>query len=222
MLTKELKEQLLKNRILARADGDVIDACFSEETVRIRHFGAGETLFSPNAESKCVGTVLSGTASAVPARSGDGAVLRLLCEGDTFGIANLYAEEEPFPSVITAKTATEILFVDFAAFRSLLERDVHAMRAYISFLNGRILYLNKKISALTVGGAEKKLAFFIAENECGGEFIPPASMSAVAELLNIGRASLYRALDALAASGLVVRDGKKILIPDKNALLSFI
>ena len=137
-----------------------------------------------------------------------------------FGVANLYANEMPFISVITAKSACRILFIDAEAFRALLERDTDAMRAYLKFMSQKIVFLNKKISTLTAGTTEKKLAFFLAENQHEGEFSSRIPMTAIAESLNIGRASLYRALDSLEAQGLIRRDGKTILIPDKDALIS--
>ena len=47
-------------------------------------------------------------------------------------------------------------------------------------------------------------------------------MSQLAVSLDIGRASLYRAFDALEAGNAVERDGKYIRLIDKDALKSFI
>jgi DNA-binding IclR family transcriptional regulator len=47
-------------------------------------------------------------------------------------------------------------------------------------------------------------------------------MSRLAELLGMGRASLYRAIDALCDEGLVEKQGKTILIRNKPALLRLI
>ena len=88
-------------------------------------------------------------------------------------------------------------------------------------MSRKIVFLNKKISTLTAGTTEKKLALFLAENQHDGEFSQRISMTAIAEILSVGRASLYRALDSLEAEGLIHRNGKSIFIPDKNALLNF-
>lgn len=222
MLDKKICECISQNRILGQADTKNIIACFTPDTFCTDSFPSDALIYSPQSTKKRVGIILSGTAIASPVSSSDGVMLRLMTRGDIFGIANLYADGECFPSVITAKTAVEVLFVDGDAFRALLKCDGGAMRAYLAFLCGRIIYLNKKISTLTAGSTERKLAFFLCENECGGEFSSPLSMSALAETLGVGRASLYRAIDSLCAEGLIARNGKKILITDKNALLNYI
>lgn len=222
MLDKRLLDCISKSRILKHADAKNLNACFTPDVVSVESFCQNDLIYSPRSTCLHVGIILSGTAIASPVSSSDGVMLRLMCVGDVFGIANLYAESECFPSVITAKNDVEVLFIESNAFCALLECDKNAMKAYLSFLCDRIIYLNKKISTLTAGNTERKLAFFLCENESGGEFVSPLSMCALAETLSIGRASLYRALDALVADGLIVRDGKKILIPDKNALLNFI
>ena len=137
-----------------------------------------------------------------------------------FGVANLYSEDQPFISMITANGNCQVLFIDANAFCDLIERDSVAMRSYLAFLSKKIIFLNKKISTLTAGSTEKKLAFFLAENQHDGTFSQHVSMLAIAETLNVGRASLYRALDTLEAHGLIHRDGKTIFIPDINALLN--
>ena len=115
-----------------------------------------------------------------------------------------------------------MLFINGTSFRSLIENDSGALNAYLRLMSDKIVFLNKKISTLTAGSTEKKLAVFLAEHERDGAFPQSLSMSALADILNIGRASLYRALDSLEAEGLIIRDGKKIMITDKNALLGFI
>ncbi|MBQ5661825.1 MAG: winged helix-turn-helix domain-containing protein, partial [Clostridia bacterium] len=45
------------------------------------------------------------------------------------------------------------------------------------------------------------------------------SITSLSELLDIGRASLYRAFDKLCEDGLIEKDGRRIRIPDTEALL---
>ena len=213
---------LTSNEILRTVDEQIIEKYLPDEKLCVVEAVAGEQILSPRTTDKRVGIVLSGTVTASPGTGGHHAMLKVLGEGDIFGIANLYANSSSFPSTICAKTACSILLIDGEAFMTLIENDRSALAAYLGFLSDRIVYLNRKISTLTAGDTEKKLASFLAKNERDGEFLQNASMSAIADMLNIGRASLYRALDALSASGLIVREGKKILIPDKNALLNLL
>jgi DNA-binding FadR family transcriptional regulator len=45
-------------------------------------------------------------------------------------------------------------------------------------------------------------------------------MSALSEMLDVGRASLYRALAKLEGDSLILRDGKTITVLDRDAMLS--
>ena len=45
-------------------------------------------------------------------------------------------------------------------------------------------------------------------------------MNSLCEMLNLGRASLYRAVDKLEADGCIKRNGKQITIINKELLLS--
>ncbi len=208
------------NLILSKAHPDNLKKYLSSDSVKFKSFSAGDEIYSPRSCERLVGILLYGCATVRPESEGENAILKLLRPEEMFGISNLYSQKQPFPSVITARCACEVMFIDAPAFASLIENDSGALRAYLSLLNNKIGYLNKKISTLTAGSTEKRLALYLAENQCDGEFSADLSMSALSDMLNVGRASLYRALDSLSAAGLILRDGKKILIPDKNALLN--
>ena len=210
-----------QNRILKGANAENIERYFDEKSVFVKTFHSGEVIYSKDSEKRCVGMIISGKATCEPFGSKDNALLRIMQENDTFGVANLYCVNEPFPSVIVAKTATKVLFIDGDAFCRLIENDASVLKAYLSFLSNKLVYLNKKISTLTAGTTEKKLAAYILENCDDNNTLPALSMSSLADILGIGRASLYRALDELEALDLIRKDGKTISITDKNALSSY-
>ena len=215
-------ELFSKNPILKDASDKNIEKHLNGESLRICRFKSEQRIISPNDTAKAIGIIISGVALVTPKSASHNAMLRVMTKNDMFGISTLYTQSVPFPSTISAKTDVEVLFIDGNAFKALLDADKGAMQAYLSLLSEKIIYLNKKISILTTSNAEKKLAFFICENERNGEFVSPLSMSALASILDVGRASLYRSLDALSNIGLIVRDGKKIIISDKNALNEYI
>lgn len=217
-----IRKCLKDNCIFGSADKNTLGAYITNEAVTVASFAPEQIIFSPSNKEKCIGMIVSGTATAAPASASDSSLLRLLTPSDMFGIANLYSENDVFPSIISAKTPTEVLFIKDTAFKSLLEADSSAMNAYLKLLSQKIVYLNKKISTLSAGSTEKKLAVFLCENEKNGEFVSPVSLSELSEMLSVGRASLYRAFDALTEKGLIARNGKRIVIPNKNALLKFI
>lgn len=47
------------------------------------------------------------------------------------------------------------------------------------------------------------------------------SVTSLSDLLNLGRASLYRAFDRLTADGWLIRNGKRLRLTDPDAMLAF-
>ena len=222
MFSKEHSLIIEKNFIFSAAQKENIDKYIADDSICVRSFQSGDVIYSADSPSMYVGIILCGSAVVEPVNSNEKTLLTVLLENDMFGVANLYCDDKPFPSIIIAKNASKVLFIDGDAFKLLVEKDSGALRAYLRFMSGKIVFLNKKISTLTAGCAEKKLAVFLAEHERDGVFNKSISMSALAEILNIGRASLYRSLDDLEAQGYITRQGKTIIISDKNALLNLI
>lgn len=217
----EIYPQITQNPIFKNADRETVNRCLNDSTMTVKHFETNELVYSPETDKKSVGLIICGSAAVTSLSGNENVVLKTHRAGNMFGVANLYTDEPP-PSIINAAEPTEVLFIDGEAFCSVIENDMNAMRAYLAFLSKKIIYLNKEISTFTAGSAEKKLAFFLCENQQDGRFEPSFSMSHLAEVLGVGRASLYRALDSLEAEGLIKRADKAILIPDKYRLSKII
>ncbi len=217
----EILQALKRNTILGKADEQLLLNMITDEAVYMKSFKVGDEICSPRAKVNAVGIILHGCATVLPLNDGGNVLIKTLCSEEMFGISNLFSDTLPFPSIIISKTDCSVLFINKNAFKSLIKSDKNALEAYICVLNNKIIYLNQKISTLTAGSAEKRLALYLAENECSGYFNSDISMSALSDMLNIGRASLYRALDTLIQNGLISRQGKRIFIHDKNALLKY-
>lgn len=192
----------------------------NESTSRIEKFSADEVAYSSRSNNIEVAFIIDGIARVYAGVSEEKALLRTLHRGDMFGIANLYDSADPYPTQIITATDSQIIFIDGEAFKAFIENDTRALKNYLGLQSKKIVYLNKKISTFTAGSAEKKLALFIYDNEANGAFVSPYSMSELAEILQMGRASLYRAIDSLIEYGAIEKQGKVILIKDKNKLIN--
>ena len=146
-------------------------------------------------------------------------LIKTVSEGAIFGIANLYSENAAFPTRISAKKSCKVLFISPDDVRSLIENDPSVMRAFMAFLSEKIVYLNKKINSFTAGSAERRLTLFLADNAENDIYTSETSLSALATMLDIGRASLYRALDKLELEGLIERKDRSIILKDRDLLL---
>ena len=153
-------------------------------------------------------------------------LLRILRPGDTFGVASLLGQHSQDPVTrVTAATATQALCMSEDTLRALLLKDTALAMRYIDFLADRIRFLNRRISCLGAGSAEKRLCAWldsvIPRGEEACDYILKLPMSKLADVLGLGRASLYRAFETLTAQGLLARDGKAIHVPHRGALRAF-
>ncbi len=205
--------------LLSAATASHIERYLTETCTSKRSFLAGDTIYSSETLPISVGVVLSGRAEIYTSESEEGTLLKVISPQDMFGIANLYAADAAFPTVIRATDACEVLFFDGDAFRVFIENDPTVLRLYLHFLSKKIVYLNRKIATFTASSAEKKLGLFLLENHTDRCY--QGSMTTLAELLGIGRASLYRAIDKLCAQGLVKHEGNSLILYDPGELLDY-
>ena len=209
-----------KNPIFLDVSHSVVNQFLNDASISVEVFSAGTVAYSSDTGKIRIGIVLSGIARVHTGAAGinDHALLRTLYPGDMFGIANLYAEQEPFPSRIISAEKCKILFIDGNAFKQVIENDSVALRNYLAFLSKKIVYLNRKIMTYTAGSAEKKLVVYLLDHEVNQTVVPSCSMSELAELLGMGRASLYRAIDTLTEYGWILKQDKNIQLLDKGAM----
>ena len=158
----EIYPQITQNPIFCAASPETVNKYLNGDTLAVKHFDAGELVYSPENYTKSVGLILSGKAEVTSVAGRERAVLKTHREGNMFGVANLYSDEPP-PSIISASERAEMLFIDGDAFCAVIENDMNAMRAYLAFLSKKIIYLNKEISTFTAPNTEKKLAFSFAK-----------------------------------------------------------
>ena len=179
------------------------------QEAEIREFHNGETILTPTGFPHSLGIVLSGSVVAATRYSCGQTVLSVIAEGELFGAASLFGGES-YVTLLTARKATAAAFLSEETIRKILSLDSQAVLNYITFLSGRIRFLNERLAILTSGSAEVRLAKNLLNLDDGSGIIPfPDGFRQLAASLGIGRASLYRALDTLTAAGALERDEKE-------------
>ena len=217
----EILPELKYNPVFNCSSDEYVEKYINERTLKLLDFSPKDTVYSSAAGTPKVGIVVSGIATVSSASGGSVSLLRTLSRGDMFGVSNLYAENVPFPSVISAKSNVTCLFIEANAFKSFIEDDKETLRRYLRLMSNKIVYLNHKITVFTAENTEKKLAVFIYDNQVDGILDLSYSMCALANMIGVGRASLYRAIDRLTELGLITRNEKRITVPDTDALKRF-
>lgn len=210
-------QKVLANPLFATANQERATRIFSECGCRASDFADGETLLSPDSPQKFAGIILTGRATVTTPDPTHKTLLRFLGAGEPFGIANLFCDT-PYISVIRAHGNCRVFLLTEGAIGRLLEEDHAFLYCYLGFLSGRIRYLNRKIGYLTAGSAERRLALYLIS--LGKESVRlDASISALSELLDVGRASLYRAFDRLTEDGFIRKEGRNFTLLDPEGML---
>ena len=197
---------------------DLVQRIFRGHDCGVKQFASGEIIFSPEHKEKTAGILLDGKAVVNTPDPSKKTLLRFLGANEPFGIAGLFSDA-PYVSVIRAHEPCIVFLLKESAVRALLESDTAFLYQYLEFLSGRIRYLNRKIGYLTAGCAERRLALYLYSLG-KKEFRLHDSISALSDLLNLGRASLYRAFERLTEDGFLQKNGRDFILPDPEAMLN--
>ena len=214
MLTTTDWKQISGHPLLREISPELINEILEAYGNGVSEFSDGE-IISGRAQ---IGFLLSGHASVQTTDESRRVLLRFLTVGDAFGLAGLFSEE-PEISKICADGSCRCVFFSEKAISRLLEISEPFRLNYIGFLSSRIRFLNHKIAYLTAGSAERKLALYLLSLGTG-EVELKDSIGSLSELLNLGRASLYRAFDKLCEDGYLLKEGRKLTILNPEAMLN--
>lgn len=188
----------------------------------INNYISGEVIYNAAKYEKSLGFILSGSVVIATADSTKKTLLKTLGPGEVFGAASLFGNDAEYVTQIIAKNATTAAFFTQSSISEIIASDSRAAINYIHFLSDRIRFLNNKILAFTSGNAETRLARFIEKlPETDGIVTLPFGLTQLADSLDIGRASLYRAFDTLVLTGCIKRNGKKITVLSRKLLSGF-
>ena len=217
MFSEKDLQEILKNPLFSESAIETVKSVFRQYGCRAVGFSDGEIILAPQNEKKAAGVILDGRAVVRTPNPTHKALLRFLDRGSMFGIANLFSDE-PYISEIRAHGNCRVFMIPEEAIRHLLEHDSAFLYRYLAFLSGRIRFLNRKIGYLTAGSAERRLALYLVS--LGRDSVRlDASISSLSELLDVGRASLYRAFDRLTEDGFLLKDGRNITLLDADSML---
>ena len=182
------------------------------EAVHCREFACGESISDALHHAPAIAVLLSGNASVHNAE-GDPTCLRLLSRGSVFGVASLFAPSAVPISTVRATSACEVAFLGADLVTQWITQNTDFSMHYIRFLCDRIRFLNGRITAFTATCATEKLRNHLYEL-CGGHYPVTLVLNAarLATMLGMGRASLYRAFDALEKAGHIVKNGKSVTV----------
>lgn len=220
-ILRQKLELIASTFLFESMDEIVVERIVSDSRCVREQFSKGSRIFDETHFRRCLGILLAGEIR-VDKLTPDGKYMKMSCltPGECFGAAAMFSGRERYATVLTAEKNAEVLFVPEELIRWTMQRDFTITENYIRYLSDRIWFLNEKISSLTAGSAEQRLAVFLLEH-CDKTGVLNTSMTDLSQQLNIGRASLYRALETLEGQKLVCRGGKSLEILNPEGLREF-
>ena len=219
-MSQKNDEFLLKTFLFSSLTREDALKNLSELNFEVKTFSHGESIYAPHQYEKKIGFVVSGECVINKLKS-DGSLVPLntIKEGESFGILAVLSVEDEFPTQIISSRNSKILFISKEEFLKILKKHPNIAMNVISFLTQKISFLNRKISTFASDNVEQKLAsYIISEFKKNQKNEFPFNCKKTAESINVGRASLYRAINSLAEAGLIILKNKKIYILDLKSL----
>ena len=186
---------------------------FLLEKSEICRVSRGETIYSPHRFRRCLGVLLEGRVRV----SRETLVVSTLAAGDVFGAAALFGEGEEYATTLTALSDCVLILVPQEEVAALVRKSPDFAEGYVRYLSGRIRFLSSRLNTVSAGSARQKLCQYLlsAADEEGKVTLSATQLSA---RIGVGRASLYRAFEALEETGAIRREGKSICILSRQAL----
>lgn len=206
-------EQAEKMFLFTDMNKKFVTKAISEKGCETFLYKKGETIFKPDEFQAKLGLVIKGSVRVY----GEQVLLNIINTGSVFGAAAVFGQIADYCSLILASNESIIMFFNEELIRQLITDNGNIALNYVKFLSDRIRFLNKKIDTFTADNTKSRLLKYLAsqaelQDDLEGEIILPISCQKLAETLNIGRASLYRAFDQLENDGLIRKDGKIVKI----------
>jgi len=183
-------------------------------------FEKGDVIYRPGDCRDSLAIVLRGKVNVYNLSCDKPTLLNTIGAGGLFGAAALFSGSRTYFTTVKAASTCELLFLSEAVFLEMLKNDPQISLNYIRFLTGRVGYLNSIINALTAGSAENRLACYLLGQK-KNEFTLPVSCSSLADMLGIGRASLYRAFEHFEKNGTISRSDRHINVLRPEELLKY-
>ncbi len=217
-MTDEKKTEIFKKIPLFSTlnDKEISELITKSET---SVFAPGKEI-APTAEGRFVKIVLSGSVSVTKKNGDKELLMRVVQAGGILGVASLFTEKTKSLSFIKAIKEATVIFISGETMQRLVAENTGFAENYIRLLTAKIQFLNNRVKAYTSGSAEARLAFHLLslDESKSGRVDVGVSKTDLADMLDIGRASLYRALDTLTDKKIIKYEKNEIIILDFKAL----
>ncbi len=219
-MLKRDRETLGSSELFGEAPREVIDRWLADPGSVTVDAGSGETILGCAGFYRSLGVLLRGRATVYKVcPGGRKVILSTLDPGNTFGMSTLFYEAADCPTEIVASGACKMVFFSKELVERAFAESPEFARSYVTLLSQKIHFLNRRLATFVESDCREKLLSYLSGVYTGGGSVRlPGGMSELAQTLGVGRASLYRAFNALEAEGILSRDGRDIVVRNAERL----
>jgi CRP/FNR family transcriptional regulator len=195
-----------------------------------RRFRKDEVLFVAGAEAHGLYVIVAGAVRAFR-ESADGReqIIHVERAGATIAEVPVF-DDGPFPSTVAAEEETTVLFIAKRDVRLLCKEHPEIALAALKVLAGRLRQCAALVEELSLREVSQRLArFLLAEarrkgvhREQGLSVNLTLTNPQIAARIGTVREVVSRTVARLQQDGLLVIDGRRLLIPDEQALAAFV
>lgn len=188
-------------------------------TMSVKILRKGQIVSDRQTGQEILGLIAKGSVDVYSiAVDGREIILSQLKPGDCFGIINLFTDTE-LPTVLRCRYDTTILTIPKKKLLDIMKSDGELTLRYACICNQKMQFLINKIEFLTMQtGRNKLIQYLLMEREQEGVVSPERSKEALASMLGISRASLFRELACLQEQKSIGQEPEGIRILDRKAL----
>lgn len=216
--TADFIKKLSKFPLFENVSAGAIKLALSADDCNVKTYNSGEVMFDANINNGYLAVILRGKAEIFSADPVKDVLLNTVSIGDIFGYSKLFGKGNALSTKAVSKGGTRVLLISEKSLAEMLQNDNTMMFNYLSIMSEKIRFLNEKIMYFTAGSTERRLALYLTSLNKKTIRLS-ISMTDLANTLDVGRASLYRAFDKLSEDGYIIRSEKIILIMDREELL---
>ena len=193
-----------------------IQTLLSLEGVVVRHYTAGETIYSTEGYERALGFLVFGEARVVKCGENGAMPMSVLKPGALFGAAAIFNGDDSYVADVRAMGSTWAVLIPQQALEQMMRMEFAVGKNYICYLTERIRFLSARLDGFVPTTVEERLLAYVRANAKDGTFVAAYGFTAVAEALRVSRATMYRACDALQAQGKLIKEGKTLRLTETS------
>lgn len=192
----------------------------------VRKYEKGEIAALAGDPLRGIGIVLDGEAEVARENAaGSKTIIAFISKGNTFGEIAAFAGNDKWPSTVTARKESLLMFIPPEKFLGNCPRACFFHKTLIQnmlkILSEKAVQLNRKVEYLGIKSMRAKLCTYLLEQQKinkSSTFILPVNKSELADYLGVSRPSMSRELGRLRDEGALDFYLSSVRLLDEQAL----